>query len=78
MKQNVKVNLDCWLASQFKIVLAKKNNPLILGSYITHLTVHLEVLNLQSHDLYLACDMKFLDVVCLEKMGIVEDIDGIF
>ena len=36
MKNGFKVNLGCWLAAQFKSVMAKKNKPLILGSYIMH------------------------------------------
>ncbi|XP_071909384.1 uncharacterized protein [Coffea arabica] len=72
MKNNIKVNLGCWLAAQFKTVLAKKNKPLILGSYITHLATQLGILNLEDHDLHLACEMELLDVDCLEKMGVVE------
>lgn len=60
------------MAAQFKTVLAKKSKPLILGSYITHLAVQLGVLNLQDHDLHLAFEMEFLNVECLEKMGVVE------
>ena len=60
MKNNIKVNLGCWLAAQFKTVLAKKNKPLILGSYITHLATQLGVLNLEDHDLHLAFEMERL------------------
>ena len=72
MKNNIKVNLGCWLAAQFKTVLTKKNKPLILGSYITHLATQLGVLSLEDHDLHLAFEMELLDVNCLEKMGVVE------
>ena len=78
MKNNVKVNLACWLASQFKTVLAKKNKPLILGSFITHLAVRLGVLDLQNHDLHMAYDMEFLDEDCLEKMGLVERVNRVY
>ena len=76
MKNNVKVNLGCWLAAQFKTVLAKKNKPLILESYITHLTVQLGILNLQDHDLHLAFEMEFLNAECLERIGVLEYVDG--
>ena len=76
MKNNIKVNLGCWLAAQFKTVLTKKNKPLILGSYITHLAVQLEILNLQDHNLHLACDMKFLNAERLERIGVLEHVDG--
>ena len=75
MKNNIKVNLGCWLASQFKAVLAKKNKPLILRSYITRLAIQLGVLNLQNHNLHLAFDMKFLDDDCLLKMGVIKRVD---
>ena len=71
MQNNVKVNLGCWLSAQFKTILTKKNKPLILGSYITHLVVQLGVLNLQNHDLHLAFEMKFLGAECLERMGVL-------
>ena len=76
MKNGFKVNLGCWLVAQFKTVMAKKNKPLILGSYITHLAVQLGVLNLQDHDLHLACDMEYLTADRLEKMGVLELVDG--
>ena len=76
MKNGFKVNLGCWLAAQFKSVMAKKNKPLILGSYITHLAVQLGVLNLQDHDLHLACNMEYLTADRLEKMGVLELVDG--
>ena len=78
MKNNIKVNLGCWLAAQFKTVLAKKNKSLILGSYITHLVVQLGVLNLQDHNLHLAFEMKFLNTECLERMGVLEYVDGFY
>lgn len=78
MLNNLKVNLGCWLAQQFQFVLSRKSKPLILGSYITHLAVNLGVLDLSNHDLHLACPMEPLDLHCLEKMGVVERINGEF
>ena len=75
MTKNIKVNLSYWLVSQFKMVMVKKNKPLILGSYITHLAIHLDILDPYDHDLHLACNMDPLDMVCLEKMGVVEQVD---
>ncbi|XP_071902173.1 uncharacterized protein [Coffea arabica] len=76
MHNNIKVNLGCWLASQFKSVLPKKKRPLILGSYITHLAVNLHLLDLSNHDLHVACQMEPLDIPCLEKMGLVQEGDN--
>ena len=78
MKNNIKVNLGCWPASQFKIVLAKRNKSLILGSHITHRVIQLRVLNFQNHDLQLVFDMEFLDKGCLEKMGVIEQVDDMY
>ena len=76
MHNNIKVNLGCWLASQFKSVLTKKKRPLILGSYITHLAVNLQLLDLSNHDLHVACQMEALDIPCLERMGLVREGDN--
>lgn len=78
MKTGFKVNLGCWLTAQFKTVLAKKNIPLILESYITRLAVQLGVLILQDHDLHLACDMEFVNVERLERMGVLEHVNGAY
>ena len=78
MKNNIKVNLGCWLASQFKMILTKKNKLLIFGSFITHFLVRLGVLDLQNHDLHMAYDMEFLDEDCLEKMGLVERVNRVY
>lgn len=67
----VKVNFGYWLASYFQTVLTKKNKPLILRSCITHLAVNLGVLDLSNHNLVLTCHMEPLDLVFLEKMGLV-------
>ena len=75
MTKNIKVNLGYWLVSQFKTVMVKKHKPLIFGSYNTHLAIHLDILVHHNHDLYLACNMDPLDMVCLEKMGVVEQVD---
>ena len=78
MKNNIKVNLGCWPASQFKTILAKRNKPLILGSHIMNLTIQLRVLNFQNHDLQLVFDMEFLDESCLEKMRVIEQVDDMY
>lgn len=72
MMNNIKVNFGYCLATQFQLVLSKKNKHLILGSYITHLAVNLELLDMANHDLHLTCFMEPLDLGCLEKMGVVE------
>ncbi|XP_027081029.1 uncharacterized protein [Coffea arabica] len=73
MHNNIKVNLGCWLTSQFKSILPKKKRPLILGSYTTHLAVNLHVLDLSNHDLHVACQMEPLDILYLEKIGLVRE-----
>lgn len=57
------MNLGCWLASQFRTILTKKNKLLILGSYITHLAMNFEVLDFNNHNLHLACHMEQVDGV---------------
>ena len=76
MLNNLKVNLGCWLATQFMLILPKKNKSLILGSYITNLVINLGILDLANHNLHLACPMEPLDLGCLEKIGVVERILG--
>ena len=70
MQNNIKVNLGCWLASQFAGVLANKR-PLILGSLITHLAVHENLIDLNNNNLHVACEMLPLDLDCLVGMGLV-------
>ena len=76
MHNKIKVNLGCWLASQFKSILPKKKRPLILGSYITHLAINLHVLDISNHNLHIACQMEPLDIPSLEKMGLVREGDN--
>ena len=71
MVAKVKVNLSCWFTSHLRTVLSKKNKPLILDSFINQLVINLGVLDLTNHNLHLTCTMKPLDLVCLEKMGLV-------
>ena len=71
MVAQIKINLDCWFTSHLRTVLSKKNKLLILVSFITQLTINLGVLDLTNHNLHLACTMEPLDLVCLEKMGLV-------
>ena len=71
MVAQIKINLDCWFTSHLRTVLSKKNKLLILVSFITQLTINLGVLDLTNHNLHLACTMESLDLVCLEKMGLV-------
>ena len=78
MQNNIKVNLECWLASQFKTILTKQNNPLILDLYTTYLAVNLGVLDLFDHDLHVTCQMDPLDEVCLEKIGSMESVKNIY
>ncbi|KAK4411812.1 hypothetical protein Sango_0254200 [Sesamum angolense] len=58
-------------ASQFQTV-AKSSKNLSLGHLTTHLTVNLGILNLNRHDLHVACEAKPLDVVCLHRMHIFD------
>ena len=51
---------------------------MILGSHIMHLAIQLRVLNFQNHDLQLVFDMEFLDEDCLEKMGVIEQVDDMY
>ena len=76
MHNNIKVNLGCWLASQFKSILTKKKCPLILASYITHLAINLYLLDLSNHDLHVACQIEPLDISCLEKVGLFRERDS--
>lgn len=62
MMNNMKFNFECWLATQFWLVLPKKNKLLILGFYITHLAVNLGLLDLVNHDLHLGYLVKMLVV----------------
>ena len=78
MVAEIKVKLGCWFASHLRTVLSKKNKPLILGSYITQLAVNLGVLDLNNHNLHLACTMEPFDLVCLEKTGLVQQVHGVF
>ncbi|PIM96992.1 hypothetical protein CDL12_30547 [Handroanthus impetiginosus] len=77
MSRSIKVNLGCWLATQFGSVAANKR-PLILGSLITHLAVQLHLISLEAHDLHLACEMQPLDMTCLLGMGLVGQHNGEF
>ncbi|KAK4393987.1 hypothetical protein Sango_1869500 [Sesamum angolense] len=69
MIHKVHVNLGAWLASQFQTV-AKSSKNLCLGHLITHLAVNLGILNLNRHDLHVACEEEPLDVACLHWMHI--------
>ena len=59
-------------------MLSKKNKSLILGSFITQLAINLGVLDLTNYNLHLACTMESLDLICLEKMDLVQQINGVF
>ena len=78
MIAEVKVNLGCWFTSHFQIVLSKKNKPLILSSYITRFAINLRILDLNNHNMHLDCNMEPLDLVCLEKMSLVQQVNGVF
>ncbi|KAK4394021.1 Retrovirus-related Pol polyprotein from transposon opus [Sesamum angolense] len=69
MIHKVHVNLSAWLASQFQTV-AKSSKNLCLGHLITHLAVNLGILNLNHHDLHVACEEEPLDVACLHRIHI--------
>ena len=49
-----------------------------MGSYITHLAMNLGVLDLNNHNLHQACTVEPLDLVCLEKMDLVQQVNGVF
>ena len=74
----VQGQLGVLVGGTVQVYYAKKNKPLILGSYITHLAVQLGVLNLQDHDLHLACDMEYLNAERLERIGVPEHVDGAY
>ncbi|KAG8368108.1 hypothetical protein BUALT_Bualt15G0010900 [Buddleja alternifolia] len=69
MQNKIKVNLRIWLATQFQSTSNKKR--LIVGSYITQLTVSLKLFDLSTTNMHIACHMEPLDIDCLHKMGIV-------
>lgn len=77
MQNKLKVNLGYWLVSQFAGVVAHKRH-LILGSMITALAVNLNLLDLNDNDLHVACSMKPLDLHCLENMGLIEQVQGVY
>ena len=78
MVAEVKVNLGCWFASHLRTVLSKKNKPLILDSFINQLAINLGVLDLTNHNLHQTCTIEPLDLICLEKMGLVQQVIGVF
>ena len=49
-----------------------------MGSFNTQLAVNLGILDLNNHNLHQACTMEPLDLVCLEKMGLVQQVNGVF
>ncbi|KAL0404727.1 UNVERIFIED_CONTAM: hypothetical protein Sradi_2113500 [Sesamum radiatum] len=65
------MNLGAWLVSHFHTV-ATSSKHLCFGHLITHLAVNLDLLNLTSHDLHLACEEEPLDVACLHRMHIFD------
>ncbi|KAL2520787.1 Uncharacterized protein Fot_24710 [Forsythia ovata] len=70
VQNKIKVNLGFWLVSQFSTIV-KNKRLLILGSLITHLAVHENLIDLDDNDLHIACEMQPLDLHCLEIMGLV-------
>ena len=77
MQNDIKVNLGCWLASQFASVLTNRR-PLILGSLITQLAVHEDLIDLENNDLHVACEMLPLDLDCLAGMGLIGQKKDVF
>ncbi|CAI9768030.1 unnamed protein product [Fraxinus pennsylvanica] len=77
MQKMIKVNLGYWLASQFANVMTNQR-PLILGSLITHLVVHENLIDPNDNDLHIACEMQPLDLLCLETMCLVWKEAGVY
>ena len=70
-----KVNIGCWLASQFPNVLSF-HCPLILGPLVTLLALRANLLDFVHYPLTVSFEMTPLDVQSLSMMGLVEQFDG--
>lgn len=47
------------------------NRPMILGSLITNLAIHEKLIDPTRTGLHVACEVFPLDLVCLDRMGLL-------
>ena len=52
------------------------HRPLILGSLITQLAVHEQLIDIRDKNLHVACEMMPLDLSCLDMMGLLDKQQG--
>ena len=70
MVNNTKVNLSCWLTSQFSTVI-NSHCIFILGSLIIQLVVHEKLIDITNNNLHVACEMLHLDISSVDMMGLL-------